>query len=481
MQTSERESPLVPVILSGGSGTRLWPMSRQYYPKQFIPLMGKESLFQATLDRLRGMEHMVSPVVVSNQEYRFMAAEQLRQLGMTQARILLEPVARNTAPAIAAAAFEVCDRFDDAVMLVLPADHMIHDVEALRDAIKAGFNASRKGQLVTFGIVPERPETGFGYVRQGEALETDPTSLPVYRVGRFVEKPDLVKAERYVADGGYLWNSGMFMFKASDYLQELQKQAPEIYNSCEEAYRKRYTDLHFIRLDSESFARSPADSIDYAVMEHTDHAVVVPLQAGWSDVGSWHSLWQTETHDEGDNIMVGDVLSKDCQRCYINADHRLVAVIGLQDTVVVETADAVLVGPRERSQDVRLIVDRLKSAKRVEAQYHLKDYRPWGTAEKIDASQRFKVRRLTVNPGHSLSLQMHHHRAEHWIVVEGTARVIRGDDVFLLSENESTFIPVGVRHRLENPGKIPLKLIEVQSGSYLDEDDIVRYEDAYGR
>lgn len=481
MQTPERESPLVPVILSGGSGTRLWPMSRQYYPKQFIPLMGKESLFQATLDRLRGIEHMESPVVVSNQEYRFMAAEQLHQLGMSQARILLEPAARNTAPAIAAAAFEICNRFDDAVMLVLPSDHMIHDVEALHDAIKAGSNASRLGCLVTFGIVPVRPETGYGYIRQGEAREIASTSLPVYQVGSFVEKPDLVKAERYLADGGYLWNSGMFMFRATDYLLELQKQAPEMYEACDEAYRKRYTDLYFVRLDHESFARSPADSIDYAVMEHTDNAVVVPLQAGWSDVGSWHSLWQTETRDERDNITVGDVLNEDCQRCYINADHRLVTAIGLRDMVVVETADAVLVGPRERSQEVRLIVDQLKSAKRVEAQYHLKDYRPWGIAEKIDASQRFKVRRLTVNPGHSLSLQMHHHRAEHWIVVEGTAKVTRGDEVFLLSENESTFIPVGVRHRLENPGKISLKLIEVQSGSYLDEDDVIRYEDAYGR
>jgi mannose-1-phosphate guanylyltransferase/mannose-6-phosphate isomerase len=481
MQIPEHEPALVPIILSGGSGTRLWPMSRQYYPKQFIPLMGKESLFQATMERLRGIENMANPVVVSNHEYRFMAAEQLRQLSMTQVKILLEPVARNTAPAIAAAAFEVCDRFDDAVMLVLPADHMIHDVEVLHDAIKAGFDASRQRHLVTFGIVPDRPETGYGYIRQGEALDTDTENLSVYRVGRFEEKPDLVKAEHYLADGRYLWNSGMFMFKASDYLLELRKQTPQIYQACDEAYQKRYTDLHFIRLDSESFARSPADSIDYAVMERTDNAVVIPLRAGWSDVGSWHSLWETEARDGLDNITVGDVLSEDLRRCYINADHRLVAAIGLRDMVVVETADAVLVGPRERAQDVRLIVDRLKSAKRIEAQYHLKDYRPWGIAEKIDASQRFKVRRLTVNPGHSLSLQMHHHRAEHWVVVEGAARVTRGDEVFLLSENQSTYIPVGMKHRLENPGKIPLKLIEVQSGGYLEEDDITRFEDAYGR
>jgi mannose-1-phosphate guanylyltransferase/mannose-6-phosphate isomerase len=327
MQIPEHEPALVPIILSGGSGTRLWPMSRQYYPKQFIPLMGKESLFQATMERLRGIENMANPVVVSNHEYRFMAAEQLRQLHMTQVKILLEPVARNTAPAIAAAAFEVCDRFDDAVMLVLPADHMIHDVEALHDAIKAGFDASRQRHLVTFGIVPDRPETGYGYIRQGEALDTDTENLSVYRVGRFEEKPDLVKAEHYLADGRYLWNSGMFMFKASDYLLELRKQTPQIYQACDEAYQKRYTDLHFIRLDSESFARSPADSIDYAVMERTDNAVVIPLRAGWSDVGSWHSLWETEARDGLDNITVGDVLSEDLRRCYINADHRLVAAI----------------------------------------------------------------------------------------------------------------------------------------------------------
>jgi mannose-1-phosphate guanylyltransferase/mannose-6-phosphate isomerase len=456
-------------------------MSRQYYPKQFIPLMGKESLFQATVERLRGLENMTPPIVVSNHEYRFMAAEQLRQLGITEARILLEPVARNTAPAIAAAAFEVCERYEDAVMLVLPADHMIRDVEALHLAIAAGLEASKQGRLVTFGIVPDRPETGYGYIRQGDSLVADSSSPPLFKVGRFEEKPDQDRAEHYLADGGYLWNSGMFMFKASNYLLELRKQTPEIYQACNEAHQKSFADLYFIRLDDASFERSPSDSIDYAVMEHTDNAVVVPLRAGWSDVGSWNSLWQTEARGDSDNITVGDVLSEDCERCYINANHRLVATIGLRDMVIVETADAVLVGRRERAQDVRLIVDRLKSMKRIEAQYHLKVYRPWGTLEGIDVSTRFRVQRITVKPGHSLSMQMHHHRAEHWIVVEGTARVTRGDEVFLLSENESTYIPVGVRHRLENPGKITLKLIEVQSGAYLEEDDITRYEDDYGR
>ncbi|MEN8130769.1 MAG: mannose-1-phosphate guanylyltransferase/mannose-6-phosphate isomerase [Pseudomonadota bacterium] len=478
---SQNKRVLVPVILSGGSGTRLWPMSRQYYPKQFIPLLGEESLFQATLQRLQGLDDLVSPIVVSNQEYRFMAAEQLRQIGIEDSCILLEPVARNTAPAIAAAALEVVDRFEDAVMLVLPADHMIRDVAAFHSAVVSGLKASEQGSLVTFGTVPDRPETGYGYIRQGANAGLEETTQAVFKVDKFVEKPNLAQAEDYLALGGYLWNSGMFMFKASHYLQELQDQAPQIYGACTEAYQKRYGDLHFIRLDSASFKKSPSDSIDYAVMERTDHAVVIPLQAGWSDVGSWNSLWQSEPHDQRDNIMVGDVVSDACDHCYINANHRLVAAIGLKDTIVVETADAVLVASRERAQDVRLIVDRLKSEGRVEARCHRKIYRPWGAYEEIDTAERFQAKRITVNPGHSLSLQMHHHRAEHWIVVKGTARVTRGEETFLLSENKSTYIPIGTRHRLENPGKIPLELIEIQSGSYLGEEDIVRFEDKYGR
>ncbi|MCP4409679.1 MAG: mannose-1-phosphate guanylyltransferase/mannose-6-phosphate isomerase [Gammaproteobacteria bacterium] len=478
---SKKKRILVPVILSGGSGTRLWPMSRQYYPKQFIPLLGEESLFQATLQRLQGLENLVSPIVVSNQEYRFMAAEQLRQIGIEDGSILLEPMARNTAPAIAAAALDVVDRFEDGVMLVLPADHMIRDVAAFHSTVVDGLEAAEQGCLVTFGTVPNRPETGYGYICQGENAGLEQMTQAVFKVARFVEKPDLSQAEDYLASGDYLWNSGMFMFKASHYLRELQAQAPQIYEACTEAYQKRYSDLHFVRLDSASFKKSPSDSIDYAVMERTGDAVVIPLQAGWSDVGSWNSLWQSEPHDQMDNIAVGDVVSDDCDRCYINANHRLVAAIGLKDTIVVETADAVLVTSRERAQDVRLMVDRLKSKGRAEARFHRKVYRPWGTYEEIDIATRFRVKRITVNPGHTLSLQMHHHRAEHWIVVKGTAQVTRGEEILLLSENESTYIPIGTRHRMENPGKIPLELIEVQSGSYLGEDDIVRFEDKYGR
>jgi mannose-1-phosphate guanylyltransferase/mannose-6-phosphate isomerase len=354
-------------------------------------------------------------------------------------------------------------------------------VTAFYEAIRLGLKASEQGGLVTFGIVPDRAETGYGYIRQGDISIVEGTSLPIYKVERFVEKPDLAKVEQYVTQGGYLWNSGMFMFKASRYLQELKKQAPEIYTACSEAYEKRYEDLYFVRLDCISFKKSPSDSIDYAVMEHTTNALVIPLKACWNDAGSWQSLWQSESHDQQDNIKVGDIFSEDCERCYLNSNHRLVAAIGLKDMVVVETADAVLIVPRDRAQNVRQVVESLKSMGRNEAKYHRKVYRPWGAYEGIDIDQRFKVKRISVNPGHSLSLQMHHHRTEHWIVVKGTARVTRGDEIFLLSENESTYIPIGSKHRLENPGKIPLELIEVQSGSYLEEDDIVRYEDKYKR
>jgi mannose-1-phosphate guanylyltransferase/mannose-6-phosphate isomerase len=421
------------------------------------------------------------PIVVSNQEYRFMVAEQLRQIGIEEASILLEPVARNTAPAIAAAALDVCKQFEDAVMLVLPADHLIQEVTVFHDAVRLGLKASQQGGLLTFGIVPDRPETGYGYIRQGVSSIVEGTPQPIYKVEQFVEKPNLAKAKQYFAQGGYLWNSGMFMFKASRYLQELKKQAPEIYTACSEAYQKRYEDLHFIRLDCSAFKKSPSDSIDYAVMERTYDALVIPLKAGWSDVGSWRSLWRSESHDKQGNVKVGDIFSEDCQRSYLNSNHRLVAAIGLKDMVVVETADAVLIAPRARAQDVRQVVDSLRSKGRNEAKYHRKVYRPWGAYEGIDVDQRFQVKRITVKPGHSLSLQMHHHRTEHWIVVKGTARVTRGDEIFLLTENESTYIPVGSKHRLENPGKIPLELIEVQSGSYLEEDDIVRFDDEYER
>ncbi|HKH21225.1 MAG TPA: mannose-1-phosphate guanylyltransferase/mannose-6-phosphate isomerase [Gammaproteobacteria bacterium] len=481
MNNGTQSLALVPVILSGGSGTRLWPMSRQFYPKQFIPLIGNRSLFQATLQRLEGLENSLFTLVVCNNEHRFMAAEQLRQNGADGARIMLEPVGRNTAPAIAGAALEICAQAEDAIMLVLPADHAVKDSHAFRAAVDDARVAAAAGRLVTFGIVPERAETGYGYIRRGERLKLDRAGQSVFAVDIFKEKPDRDTAEKYLASGDYLWNSGIFCFSARRYLEELQQHAPKIHAACAQAHAARVRDLDFIRLDEVAFAVSPDDSIDYAVMEKTGSAAVIPLACGWSDVGSWHSLWEAEPHDANDNIEVGDVVGEDCHGCYIHAGHRLVGAVGLEDQIIIETADAVLVAPRARAQDTRRIVEQLKSRGRNEAIMHRKVFRPWGAYEGIDLSNRFQVKRITVNPGQSLSLQMHHHRAEHWVVVTGTARVTRGDEVFLLNENESTFIPTGLRHRLENPGKITLELIEVQSGSYLGEDDIVRFEDNYGR
>lgn len=470
------EYPLVPVILSGGSGTRLWPMSRELYPKQFIPLLGDESLFERTLHRVRGIEDLQDPIVVCNQEHRFMAAEQLRRAGMEGGTILLEPEGRNTAPAIAVAALEAVERHGDAVLLVLPADHLIRDEAAFRAAARTAARAAAEGWLVTFGVVPARPETGFGYIRRGEALGPE-----LYRVARFVEKPDAQTAEGYLREGGYYWNSGMFLFLASRYLHELARFEPEMIECCRAAFEGRGRDLDFVRLDVERFRRSPADSVDYAVMERTDRAVVVPLEAGWSDVGSWHALWEAQEHDADGNVLVGDVIAEDTHGAYLHATGRLLAVLGVNDVVIVETADAVMVAPRQRSQEVRRIVDRLKREGRDEVRVHRKVYRPWGSYETLHLAERFQVKHITVDPGHSLSLQLHHHRSEHWIVVRGTARVTLRDETVLLGENQSIYIPLGAEHRLENPGKIPLELIEVQSGSYLGEDDIVRLEDRYGR
>lgn len=472
---------LVPVILSGGSGTRLWPMSRELYPKQFIPLIGEQSLFQATLQRLTGLTHLAFTLVVCNQEHRFMAAEQVREIGAGNVRVMLEPTGRNTAPAIAAAAFEVCAEAEDAVMLVLPADHIIKDAAAFCAAVSDARIAAGCEQLVTFGIAPERAETGYGYIQRGTQLTLNGTLQAVFAVDAFKEKPDQAAAEAYIAAGDYYWNSGIFCFSARRYLHVLQGHAPDVFAACVRAHRDRTRDLDFIRLDEAAFEASPSVSIDYAVMEKTDTAVVIPLQAGWSDVGSWHSLWESALRDGADNLKLGDVVTADCRGCCIYAGHRLVSAVGLEDCIVVETTDAVLVAPRSRSQDTRRIVEELKRRGRDEAMTHRKVYRPWGAYEDIDSSSRFQVKRITVKAGESLSLQMHHHRAEHWVVVTGTARVTCDDKVFLLSENQSTYIPVGTRHRLENPGKIPLELIEVQSGSYLGEDDIVRFEDIYGR
>lgn len=469
---------MIPVILSGGSGTRLWPLSRALHPKQFIGLTEDASLFQLTLERLHGLAPgAVEPLVVCNEEHRFIVAEQCRAHGVTPRAILLEPAGRNTAPAIAAAAMAAMATGQDPVLLVLAADHAMADVPAFQAAVRSGLAAAEAGQLVTFGVVPTAPETGYGYI----CVDAAPNGAEVLRVQGFVEKPDLPTAQRYVADGCHFWNSGMFMFRASAVLEELERFSPAIVLAVRASMEAATTDLDFVRLHAPSFTASPSDSIDYAVMEHTDKAMVVPLAAGWSDVGAWSSLWQAMPHDGDGNALRGDVLTHKVGNSLVYAEHRLVAVLGLDDVVVVETADAVLVAHKQQVQDVRQIVDQLKAAARPEVNLHRKVYRPWGTFDALAHGERYQVKCITVMPGQRLSRQMHHHRAEHWIVVSGTAQVLLGDQHILLAENQSTYIPLGVVHSLENPGKIPLELIEVQSGAYLGEDDIVRFEDRYGR
>ncbi len=467
---------LTPVILSGGAGTRLWPLSRELYPKQLLALTGERTMIQQTALRLDGLP-IAAPVVVCNEAHRFLVAEQLRQIRIEPQAIVLEPVGRNTAPAIALAAHAALKAAGgaDPLLLVLPADHVIRDVPAFQKAVHAALAAAGAGKLVTFGIVPTHPETGYGYIhrgaRQGEA----------YAIARFVEKPDAVRAEQFLASGEYYWNSGMFLFGARRYLQELERLAPEMARVCAEAFAAAHADLDFTRIDRERFEACPADSIDYAVMEKTRDAVVVPLDAGWSDVGSWAALHEACEADAHGNVARGDVICEDAEGCYLYAESRLVSAVGLKDHVVVETKDAVLVAPKDRVQDVKKLVHRLKEAGRYEHSLHREVFRPWGSYDSIESGARFQVKRLNVKPGAVLSLQLHHHRAEHWVVVSGTARITRGDEVFLLEENQSTYIPIGVRHRIENPGKIPLHIIEIQSGSYLGEDDIVRLEDQYGR
>ena len=472
---------IVPVILSGGSGTRLWPLSRETYPKQFLPLIGSLSLFQETVNRFQSKKEFGPPILVCNEKHRFLVAEQMQSLAIEQSTILLEPVARNTAPATACAAFSAITTDPDAVLLVLPADHLVRDLDAFHQALALGATAAKKGSLVTFGIVPNKPEIGFGYIQRGEAQSWSKHPNRVYAVEKFVEKPDLKTAINYLNSGSYLWNSGMFLFRADRYLEELKLYAPEMYNACQQAVHKVNVSFDFVRLDEESFSSCPKDSIDYAVMEKTDSAVVIPLQAGWNDIGSWSAIWEESQHDHDGNVIIGDVISEGCKNSFIRSDKRLVTAIGLKDIIIVETVDALFVAPKERVQDIKNVVNRLKQSKREEATTHQKVYRPWGSYESIDRSNRFQVKRITVNPGSILSLQLHHHRAEHWIVVKGTAKITRGDEVFVLGEDESTYIPLGTKHRLENPGKIPLELIEVQSGSYLGEDDIVRLDDKYGR
>jgi len=465
-------SIIQPVILSGGSGTRLWPLSRESYPKQFLPLAGQLTMLQATWQRVAPIASR-GPLVIANEEHRFVAAEQLQQVGAAPAAIILEPVGRNTAPAIAVAALEATRDGADALLLVLPSDHVITDEAAFRSAVHAAASAAEAGKLVTFGIVPAGPETGYGYIKaaDGQGLRA---------VERFVEKPDLDTASGYVASGQYYWNSGMFLFKASRYLQELERLQPAMLAGSRTAWQQARRDTDFTRLDKEAFSAVPSDSIDYVVMEKTADAVVIPLDAGWNDVGSWTALRDVSQQDGDGNAHQGDVIAIDCRNTYAYGQ-RLVAMVGLDDVIVVETDDAVLVGKADRMQEVKTVVAQLKADGRSEASWHRKVYRPWGAYDSIDNGERFQVKRITVKPGGTLSLQMHHHRAEHWIVVSGTAEVTRGDEVILLSENQSTYIPLGVTHRLRNPGKLPLELIEVQSGSYLGEDDIVRFEDTYGR
>ena len=463
---------ILPVILSGGSGTRLWPLSREAYPKQFLPLVGDDTMLQATWRRVAPIAAR-SPIIVANHEHRFMVAEQLREIGIEPGAVILEPVGRNTAPAIAIAALQAISNGVDALLLVLPSDHVIREDGEFHAVVREAAIAAEEGKLVTFGIVPAGPETGYGYIKAGPGTGAR-------AVERFVEKPDIETARSYVASGEYLWNSGMFLFKATRYLDELRAFNPAILEACEQALAKASRDSDFIRLEAASFEACPSDSIDYAVMEKTADSVVIPLDAGWSDVGSWSALWEVSSQDANGNAHHGDVIEVDCKNTYAHGT-RLIAMVGLEDVVVVETDDAVLVGNRHRIQEVKEIVRRIKRDGRSEAAAHRKVYRPWGAYDSLDNGARFQVKRITVKPGATLSLQMHHHRAEHWIVVSGTAKVTRGDEVILLTENQSTYIPLGVTHRLENPGKLPLELIEVQSGSYLGEDDIVRFEDVYGR
>ncbi|MEL4300482.1 mannose-1-phosphate guanylyltransferase/mannose-6-phosphate isomerase [Shewanella xiamenensis] len=465
---------ILPVIMAGGSGTRLWPLSRGNFPKQFLSLSGNATMLQSTISRLVGIDHAPA-MLICNEEHRFIAAEQVRQLGVDHSGIFLEPVGRNTAPAIALAAFKAVEFGHDPLLLVLAADHVIENIKAFQQSINSATELANAGKLVTFGIVGNTPETGYGYIKRGEVCQHG------YIVDSFVEKPNLATAKEYIASGDYYWNSGMFLFKASRYLAELKVYRPDIYSACELAMQLQNNDIDFIRIDKAAFEACPDDSIDYAVMEQTKDAVVVPMDAGWSDVGGFAALWEVSAKDVNGNVFNGDVKSVDTKNTLVFGGNKLVTTVGVEDLVIVNTKDAVLVAHKDQSQHVKAIVGQLKSEQRSEVTFHREVYRPWGKYDSIDNGERFQVKRITVKPGAKLSVQMHHHRAEHWIVVSGTAKVTNGDKDILLTENQSTYIPVGVIHALENPGKVDLELIEVQSGSYLGEDDIVRFEDRYGR
>lgn len=487
---------LQPVILSGGSGTRLWPLSRKAYPKQFLPLTSEHTMLQETVRRLDRLEEehphqgigVLPPIVVCNEAHRFLVAEQFRVMGRETAATILEPRGRNTAPALTVAAHAALQHGLDPVLLVMPADHTIRHEAGFRQTVADGQELARQGAVVTFGIVPSKPETGYGYIRKGAPFTAGGAGGRAFSLDAFVEKPDAATAEQYVASGGYLWNSGIFMMKASVWLALIEIFRPDIAAASADAFNKAVVEGGFLRLDAEAFHLCPSDSIDYAVMEHLSGgsradtaALVLPLDVGWSDVGAWSALWEVREQDEAGNVLDGDAFVHDARGNLLIAHHRMVAAVGVNDLIVVETPDAVLVASKDRAQDVKAVTQFLQREQRNELRHHQRVHRPWGAFESIGQGGRYQVKRLTVKPGESLSLQMHHHRAEHWIVVSGTARVTCDDKVFLLAENQSTYIPLGVRHRLENPGSIPLEIIEVQSGSYLGEDDIVRFEDVYNR
>lgn len=463
-----------PVILAGGTGSRLWPKSRAALPKQFLALTSDKTMIQETVMRLAGVDAL-PPSIICNEEHRFLVAEQMRQINIDNSDILLEPVGRNTAPAIALAALHATANGEDPTLLVLAADHLIQDSATFQAQIKQAQILAEQGKLVTFGIVPTQPHTGYGYIKAGAAIGNG------FEVSQFVEKPDMDTATQYVNSGEYFWNSGMFMFKASVFLKALELHAPEMFTVCSKAIAQTERDLDFIRISKDIFATCPSDSIDYAVMEKTADAAMVTLDAGWSDVGSWSSLWETGDKDDNGNVTIGDTLLESTNNSYVNAEDCLVSVIGLDDVVVVQTKDAVMVANKKNSEQIKTVVNHLKKHKRPEFEFHREVYRPWGSYDSIDEGGRFKVKRITVKPGEKLSVQMHHHRAEHWVVVSGTANVTVNDNTTMLTENESIYIPIGAVHALENPGKIPLELIEVQSGAYLGEDDIVRFSDRYGR
>ena len=467
-----------PVLLSGGSGTRLWPLSRRAYPKQLLPLTGEHTMIQQTTLRVADADAFAPPLVVCNDEHPFINAEQLREVGVDPQAIVLEPIARNTAPAIAAAAVMVEQHDPDGILLVLPSDHVIRDAAAFLSAVDTAAEAARRGSLTTFGITPQYADTGLGYIRQGAAWSDLPGAA---ELAEFVEKPDLERAEQFVASGEYAWNSGMFVFPIRPLLSELDRFEPDLVEACRAAVGAATQDLTFTRLDAAAFEKSPSISIDHAVMERTDRAAVVTADIGWNDVGSWNALWEIGQRDDANNVTAGDVVLRDVENTYVRSEGRLISAVGVRDMVIVETADALFVAPRDRAHEVKDVVGELDRRDRSEPDLHPRVFRPWGDYEGVAAGDRFQVKQISVKPGEKLSLQMHHHRAEHWIVVEGTARVTKGDEEILLTENQSTYIPLGVTHRLENPGEIPLTLIEVQSGSYLGEDDIVRFDDIYGR